>query len=322
MESKAAPLKGKEYLYTYRNSQQISSQTGLIGYLRADMGTLGTEFFSTWNGFRDDLNTQDFKDDIDAVINSLRKDGGFLSNRDQLEDFCINSDNVFAYNTGVDYGVRVNTKEYAFLMRLNPYKGNYNLYCYCYKKDWLDHHLEKAERGIRFIDSHYNEKFRLYDGDQIVIGKPDSSFDTHNGLRDRSERYDVRYIDDYHFEYGRNLRHICEFAELLEKSGNVVVPLRASLPDQCYTFVEGLNMIAIINKGELGYTDAKSANGRPSENRAMVNKMNEQLGVTKAQYVAMKQGSRFGFDKPDADPKNYTEKGTLIKPKNRNHDAR
>ena len=299
-----------------------SSQTGLIGYLRADMGTLGTEFFSTWNGFRDDLNTQDFKDDIDTVINSFREKGGFLSNRDQLEDFCINSDKVFAYNTGVDYGVRVNTKDYAFLMRLNPYKGNYNLYCYCYKKDWLDHHLEKAERGIRFIDSHYNEKFRLYDGDQIVIGKPDGSFDTHNGLRDRSERYDVRYIDDYHFEYGRNLRHICEFAELLEKSGNVVVPLRASLPDQCYTFVEGLNMIAIINKGELGYTDAKSANGRPSENRAMVNKMNEQLGVTKAQYAAMKQGSRFGFDKPDADPKNYTEKGTLIKPKNRNHDAR
>ena len=71
MESNAAPLKGKEYLYTYRNSQQISSQTGLIGYLRADMGTLGTEFFSTWNGFRDDLNTQDFKDDIDTVINSF-----------------------------------------------------------------------------------------------------------------------------------------------------------------------------------------------------------------------------------------------------------
>ena len=299
MEIKSVPLKGKEYFYTFRNSQQISSQTGLIGYIRADMGTLGTEFFSTWNGFRDDLNTQDFKDDIDAVINSLREDGGFLSSRDQLEDFCINSNNVFAYNSGVDYGVRVNTKDYAFLMRLNPYKGNYNLYCYCYKKDWLDHHLENAERGICFIDSHYNEKFRLYDGDQIVIGKPDGSFDTHNGLRDRSERYDVRYIDDYHFE-----------------------PLRASLPDQCYTFVDSLNMIAIINKGELGYTDAKSANGRPSENRAMVNKLNEQLGVTKAQYAAMKQGSRFGFDKPDADPKNYTEKGTLIKPKNRNHDAR
>ena len=176
MESNIAPLKGKEYLYTYRNSQQISMQTGLIGYVRADMGTLGTEFFSTWNGFRDDLNTDDFKKDIDTVINSFREKGGFLSNRDELESFCMNSDNVFSYDTGVDYGVRVNTKDYAFLMRLNSYKGNYNLYCYCYKKDWLDSHLEKAERGIRFIDSHYNEKFRLYDGDQIVIGKPDGSF--------------------------------------------------------------------------------------------------------------------------------------------------
>ncbi len=79
MESNAAPLKGKERLYTYRNSQQISSQTGLIGYLRADMGTLGTDFFSTWNSFRDDLNTDDFKKDIDTVINSFREKGGFLS---------------------------------------------------------------------------------------------------------------------------------------------------------------------------------------------------------------------------------------------------
>ena len=69
MEIKSVPLKGKEYLYTYRNSQQISSQTGLIGYIRADMGVHGAEFFSTWNGFRDELNTQDFKDEIDTVIN-------------------------------------------------------------------------------------------------------------------------------------------------------------------------------------------------------------------------------------------------------------
>lgn len=47
MEIKSVPLKGKEYLYTYRNSQQISSQTGLIGYIRADMGAHGAVFFPT-----------------------------------------------------------------------------------------------------------------------------------------------------------------------------------------------------------------------------------------------------------------------------------
>ena len=51
MESSLSPLKGKEWLYTYRNSQQISMQTGLIGYIRADMGTNGNEFWSTGTAF-------------------------------------------------------------------------------------------------------------------------------------------------------------------------------------------------------------------------------------------------------------------------------
>ena len=79
-------------------------------------------------------------------------------------------------------------------------------------------------------------------------------------------------------------------------------------------------MIAIINKGELGYTDAKSANGRPIENRAMVDKLNAQLGVTKAQYAAMKQGPRFRFDNPDAEPKSYDENGQAIKPKQKDRE--
>ncbi|MBK6087225.1 hypothetical protein JKK62_00890 [Ruminococcus sp. M6(2020)] len=304
----------EEARYSYRNSQQISSQTGLIGYLRADMGTNGNEFWSTWNDYRKDLKTDDFKSEFDDVINSFREKGQFLSDRQTLSRFCDDSQNALEfgerYGAGRDYGVRVNTQDYAYLMRLNPHKGEYNLYCYCYRKDWLDHHLERARRGIRFINPHYKELFRIPDGDHIRITYPDGSH------KDRT----CRYIDDSHVEVDNNLYHICEFAEIMESNGNTVVPLRASLPDQCYTFVEGLNMIAIINKGELGYTDAKSANGRPIENRAMVDKLNAQLGVTKAQYAAMKQGSRFGFDKPDADPKSYDENGQAIKPKQKDRE--
>ncbi|MBQ3461654.1 MAG: hypothetical protein IJH36_00840 [Clostridia bacterium] len=304
----------EEARYSYRNSQQISSQTGLIGYLRADMGTNGNEFWSTWNDYRKDLKTDDFKSEFDDVINSFREKGQFLSDRQTLSRFCDDSQNALEfgerYGAGRDYGVRVNTQDYAYLMRLNPHKGEYNLYCYCYRKDWLDHHLERARRGIRFINPHYKELFRIPDGDHIRITYPDGSH------KDRT----CRYIDDSHVEVDNNLYHICEFAEIMESNGNTVVPLRASLPDQCYTFVEGLNMIAIINKGELGYTDAKSANGRPIENRAMVDKLNAQLGVTKAQYAAMKQGSRFGFDKPDADPKSYDENGQAIKPKHKDRE--
>ena len=311
---KAVPMQLEEARYSYRNSQQISSQTGLIGYLRADMGTNGNEFWSTWNDYRKDLKTDDFKSEFDDVINSFREKGQFLSDRQTLSRFCDDSQNALEfgerYGAGRDYGVRVNTQDYAYLMRLNPHKGEYNLYCYCYRKDWLDHHLERARRGIRFINPHYKELFRIPDGDHIRITYPDGSY------KDRT----CRYIDDSHVEVDDNLYHICEFAEIMESNGNTVVPLRASLPDQCYTFVEGLNMIAIINKGELGYTDAKSANGRPIENRAMVDKLNAQLGVTKAQYAAMKQGSRFGFDKPDADPKSYDENGQAIKPKHKDRE--
>lgn len=308
---KAVPMQLEEARYSYRNSQQINSQTGLIGYLRADMGTNGNEFWSVWNDYRKDLKTDDFKSEFDDVINSFREKGQFLSDRQTLSRFCDDSQNALEfgerYGAGRDYGVRVNTQDYAYLMRLNPHKGEYNLYCYCYRKDWLDHHLERARRGIRFINPHYKELFRIPDGDHIRITYPDGSH------KDRT----CRYIDDSHVEVDNNLYHICEFAEIMANNGNTVVPMRTSLPDQCYTFVEGLNMIAIINKGELGYTDAKSANGRPIENRAMVDKLNAQLGVTKAQYAAMKQGSRFGFDKPDADPKYYDENGQAIKPKHK-----
>ena len=37
------------------------------------------------------------------------------------------------------------------MFRLNPGKGEYNIYCYCYLKQWLDRHMKQAERGIRCI---------------------------------------------------------------------------------------------------------------------------------------------------------------------------
>lgn len=61
--------------YTFRQSSQISGQTGLIGYLRADMDTDGNGFFSSWNDWRKDLKTDEFKAEFDEVINSLREEG-------------------------------------------------------------------------------------------------------------------------------------------------------------------------------------------------------------------------------------------------------
>ena len=203
-----------ERKYTFSQSQQLSMQTGLIGYLRADFGSNGNEFWTTWNDFRKDLKTDEFKAEFDEVINGLR-DGDVLSGRKAMSSYCCSNPDSSFNDDRNHYGIRLDTDKYSYLMRLNPNKGEYNLYCYCYKKDWLNSHLERAERGIRFIDSNYNEMFRIADGGKISITKS-------NG--ERTEKF-CRYIDDYHLEVGTNLYHICEFAELCEKNGVIVEPV-------------------------------------------------------------------------------------------------
>ena len=59
------------------------------------------------------------------------------------------------------HGFRIDSDEYTALLRCKPSPGDYEAYVWCYKKDWLDEHMANAENGIRFIDSHYQDKFRM-----------------------------------------------------------------------------------------------------------------------------------------------------------------
>ena len=123
-----------------------------------------------------------------------------------------------------DYGFRIDTEKYTYMLRLNPRRGYHNLYCYCYLRKWLEQHMKNAEKGIRFIDSHYNEKFRVADGEKVrwIL----------SGGENRDAQ--IRYIDDYHFEtnadWGSQIYHICEFAERFEQHGcKDIFPLHDSL---------------------------------------------------------------------------------------------
>ena len=156
------PMFPTERNYSYAQSQQISMQTGLIGYLRADFGSNGGGFFSTWNDFRLSLKSEDFKLEFDEVINELRKDGNLLHDRNTLARCCYRTpDSSFRIDLN-EYGFRADTDHYSYVMRLNPNKGEYNLYCYCYVKQWLDRHMRQAEKGIRFITPEYKELFRIW----------------------------------------------------------------------------------------------------------------------------------------------------------------
>ena len=125
-------------------------------------------------------------------------------------------------NYCTEYGFRVDTEKHAFLLRCNPTKGDYNFYCYCYVKEWLDKHIQKAEQGIRFIDPQYKEMFRIPDGGKVIVT-------TSWGEK---REYPCRFIDEYHTEVGSNLYHICEFAERMQKNGATYEPKPAEQTPQ------------------------------------------------------------------------------------------
>ena len=311
MDMTIRPMTPQERLYSYSQSQQITMQTSCIGHLRADMGKDGDEFWSTWDDHRADKKTEEFKAELDEVINALRFDGNFggvWKDRSALSHYCYTQPESSFGGDSREFGFRADTEQYSYLLRLNPNRGEYNLYCYCYERKWLDRHLKQAERGIRFIDPSYKELFRIPDGDQIRIIRNDGTF------IDRT----CRYIDDYHVEVGSgwdSLFHICQFAEMMERNGNTIIPLRSSLPEQCYVYLPTSQEIGIVKKGEMGYyrSDLTPVYGQDGE--AFVEELNRQGGVTKAQTKAMSAGSMFGWGCPAADPKNYDENGHLLKPK-------
>lgn len=300
----------EERNYTYTQSQQLLMQTGCIGHLRGDMDSNGTGFFTSWDDHNNQKNNDELKAEFNNVVDALRFDerfGGLLKNRSSLAAYChANPDSAFTGDYSEKFGFRADTEKYSYMIRCNPEKGEYNFYIYAYERQWLDRHMKNASKGIRFIDSGYNEKFRIPDGDKIQITLSDG---------EKMERI-CRYIDEYHLEVGSNLFHICEFAERMEQAGNTVIPIRSSLPEQCYSTLPDTDEVIIIKRGESGYhkTDVQGGQGAM---RRFADEMNGKLGVSKAQEAAMLAGSMFGWQVPGADPRNYNEDGKPVPTKHK-----
>ena len=88
------------------------------------------------------------------------------------------------------------------------YKNQYGVFAV------LDRSKMEEPKEIRFIYPDYQEKFRIPDGDQILVTYPTG---------DR-KAFVCKYIDDYHVLVGRNAFHICEYAERLQRLGAHVYP--------------------------------------------------------------------------------------------------
>ncbi len=211
------PMESNELLYAYPQSLQISAQTGCIGKLTGSIDKDGDALLTNWKDVISRHKTDEFKEELDAILDTLQHGNGkdsFLQNRWMLFVFC--SDHPQSRIDGTnEFAFRMDTVDYSYMLRLNPDKGDTNITCLCYTKKWLNEHMKLAEKGIRFIDSHYKLKFFIPDGGKIAI-----NFSTGD-----SKEYRCRYIDDYHVEVGDYLYHICEFAEFIENNGHTVEPV-------------------------------------------------------------------------------------------------
>ncbi|MDR1204510.1 MAG: hypothetical protein LBL26_03390 [Peptococcaceae bacterium] len=130
------PAQDNERLF-FRMEGELAERHGVIGYLRADFGKSGREFWTTWFDCQSDLKTPGFKSEFDSVIDALRNNGQKppFSSRSALESFR-------GANPGKDLGARgrgyfIKTHDYSYYFRCRPNSSDYDIYCFTYDNRFL-----------------------------------------------------------------------------------------------------------------------------------------------------------------------------------------
>lgn len=149
----------KERDYAYTQSYQLMSQSGCIALMRGDFGNGGRTFYPDYEDQIKQYRTDEFAAEFDSVIKEFYK-VGILADRDSMLEYCCaRPDGRFMGNFSREYGYRVDTDKYTYLLRCIPAarRQQFLLLCLCFRP--AEQSLEKAAQGIRFIDSRYKELF-------------------------------------------------------------------------------------------------------------------------------------------------------------------
>lgn len=125
------------------------SQTkGLVGYLRGDFGRDGNEFHHTWFNNNEKLNNDNFKEDFDKIMETLRE--RLLTERSWRRSVAFNHPEAKIVSESTSsYGMFVETDRYEYDIRTITEDGNYDFYIYCYDKNFQE---PQYLNGRRFRD--------------------------------------------------------------------------------------------------------------------------------------------------------------------------
>lgn len=304
-------LSADEQKYMFDQTPSIKSKSGYIGYAREDVDNLNLINEIDWLNVFENRVSDKVKRDIKELLN-IRNE---YENFGRFISFQSNMDNrrLFMYENICYYGVRVDINSTTFLIRLSRLVSKPSMAVFVYNTKEYDHHRNEAKtKGIRIIDSHYKTLFTIQDGDQIKMISANGKYFMPT----------CRYLDEYHLEVGGSCYHICQFAELMEQKNNTVIPIRKSLPDECYIYDEDNDIIGILEKGANEYNQVPIKTKNADEAKAFVNSHNKGLGISNIQALAMLSGCKYGWADKRADPDNYDDKGKFKETRDKSQEAR
>ena len=129
------PASPEEAGLFYALPQEKNEELGAIGHVRIDFGSSGEEFWHTWwpRG-PEELNTPEFRAELGAVVNDLRK--GVLKDLLSMERYCWGSDGAIKGGTCCqNYGFTLETERYIYRLRCNPIRDDYQAYLSCFDRE-------------------------------------------------------------------------------------------------------------------------------------------------------------------------------------------
>lgn len=118
----------------YAQTPERDEELGAIGHVRIDFGSSRKAFHhSWWPRGPEGLNTQEFRDELDKVVNDLRK--GVLKDLSSMRRYCYGSEGAIDGGSCCqNYGFTLETGRYLYRLRCNPIEGDYQAYLTCFDK--------------------------------------------------------------------------------------------------------------------------------------------------------------------------------------------
>ena len=100
---------------------------GTVGHIRMDFGSSGKEFWHTWWPHnKDRFNTLEFKEELQAIVDTLRANGP-LKDLASMSNYCHKNGGAITEDSR-SFGNVAETDHYRYCLRCTPTPGDYQGY--------------------------------------------------------------------------------------------------------------------------------------------------------------------------------------------------